>query len=108
MIQVTETAAIKITELMKKEGKDNNKNGLRITVMPGGCAGYVYDMKFDMPNSKDDEIVKQNGVMIITDKLSINFFKGSKVDYVEGLQGSGFKIDNPNVHSSCHCGKSVA
>ena len=93
---------------MKREGHDPEKKGLRITVAPGGCAGYMYDMRFDQASPKADEVVHQNGVIIITDKTSAQFLKGSTVDYIESLQGSGFKIDNPNVQHSCHCGKSVA
>jgi iron-sulfur cluster assembly protein len=108
MITVTEAAAVKIQQLMTKEGVKDANAGLRITVAPGGCAGYMYEMRFDQASPKADEVVHQNGVTIITDKTSAQFLKGSIVDYIESLQGAGFKIDNPNVQHSCHCGKSVA
>lgn len=107
MIEVTPSAATKVLEMMKREGQDPKKQGLRITVIPGGCAGYMYDMRFDAPSKKEDAIVHQNGVMILSDKKSAEFLKGSKMDYIESLQGSGFKIENPQVQHSCHCGKSV-
>ena len=76
-------------------------------MQPGGCSGFQYGMDFSEKPDENDEIVEQHGVKVFINKESIEFLKGSNIDFVESLQGSGFKIDNPNVKNSCGCGKSV-
>ncbi|HYB04977.1 MAG TPA: iron-sulfur cluster assembly accessory protein, partial [Nitrososphaerales archaeon] len=72
----------------------------------GGCAGMSYGMSIDDSVSSDDAVVKTKGVKVIVDKLSLIYLRGSKIDYVENLQTSGFQIENPNAASSCGCGLS--
>ncbi len=102
-LNLTLKASDKIKELLNKTNKQNH--GLRIKVEPGGCAGYSYKFTFDKEAS-DDNIIDEHGVKVIIDNTSLNFIKGSKIDFVDSLQGSGFKIVNPNAKSSCGCGQS--
>ena len=102
-LNLTPKAADKIKELLNKTSKNNH--GLRIKVEPGGCAGYSYKFTFDKEVS-DDNIIDEHGVKVIIDNTSLNFIKGSRIEYVDSLQGSGFKIVNPNAKSSCGCGQS--
>ena len=103
MITLTDNAAKHIGTLQKEQ--DAACKPLRVYVEAGGCSGMEYGMAFD--EKKDgDEVVSQDGVSVVIDPMSANFLKDSVIDYVDSLQGSGFKIQNPNVHSSCGCGKS--
>ena len=101
-IKLTDIAAKKINEFNK-----NEKTGIRIAVTKGGCAGYSYVIEFD-DSKENDNIIKDKGVKIFIDSESFEFIKGTTIDYVETLQTSGFKINNPNSKSSCGCGKSSA
>lgn len=103
-ITLTESAAKKIKELAKNDKKENF--GLKLFVFPGGCSGFQYGMDFEEKAEKTDVTVEQHGVKMFVDKESIAMLKGAKIDFVDSLQGSGFKIDNPNVEHSCGCGKS--
>ena len=103
MITLTENATKHIKALQTDEDKQGKP--LRVYVDAGGCSGMEYGMAFD-DKKAEDEVVAQDGVEVVIDPMSMNFLKGSEIDYVDSLQGSGFKIKNPNVHSSCGCGKS--
>jgi len=103
MITLTENAAKHIKTLRVDQGVEGKP--LRVYVDAGGCSGMEYGMAFD-DKKPDDAVVAQDGVEVVVDPMSMNFLKGSEIDYVDSLQGSGFKIKNPNVHSSCGCGKS--
>ena len=86
--------------------KQEKKAGLRISVLPGGCSGYQYGMELDDNSTEDDIVVEQGGIKIFIDKESIKKLNGSNVDYIDSLQGAGFKIDNPNATKTCGCGNS--
>ncbi len=101
---ITDPAVDRIKALLLKEGKP--EAGLRLYISGGGCAGMSYGMSIDDSISSDDAVVKTKGVKVIVDKLSLIYLRGSKIDYVENLQTSGFQIDNPNAASSCGCGLS--
>jgi iron-sulfur cluster assembly accessory protein len=101
---LTDSAIDRIKALLVKEGKP--EAGLRLYISGGGCAGMSYGMSIDDSLSNDDAIVRTRGVKVIVDKLSLIYLRGSKIDYVENLQTSGFQIDNPNAASSCGCGLS--
>ena len=103
MITLTENATKHIKTLLADQGATGKP--LRVYVDAGGCSGMEYGMAFDEKKA-DDAVVAQDGVEVVIDPMSMNFLKGSEIDYVDSLQGSGFKIKNPNVHSSCGCGKS--
>ncbi|HXQ91507.1 MAG TPA: iron-sulfur cluster insertion protein ErpA [Nitrososphaerales archaeon] len=101
---LTDPAVERIKSLLVKEGKP--EAGLRLYISGGGCAGMSYGMSIDDSFSSDDAIVRTKGVKVVVDKLSLIYLRGSKIDYVENLQTSGFQIDNPNAASSCGCGLS--
>jgi len=103
-IEITEKAATKVREILKEEGKEDF--GLRIEVIPGGCSGFKYNFDFDKTSTKDDTIVERNSVRVFIDNASMRVLKGSRIDYINTLQESGFKISNPNATNSCGCGKS--
>jgi iron-sulfur cluster assembly protein len=104
IITVTAKAAQKIHEFMKNE-KDN-PGYLRVYVQGGGCSGLSYGMGFETKPDDDDKIIEEEGVKLLVDSYSEEHLKGAKVDYVESLMGSGFKINNPNVTKTCSCGNS--
>ena len=103
MITLTENATKQIKTLLRDQPGD--AKALRVYVEAGGCSGMEYGMAVDDVKN-DDEIVQQDGVKVVIDPMSANLLKGSVIDYLDSLQGSGFKIQNPNVHSTCGCGKS--
>jgi iron-sulfur cluster assembly protein len=103
-IELTDVAIRKIKELRTQEaGKADWP--LRIAVSPGGCAGFGYDMDFDQKKENDTEL-EFDGLQVIIDPDSFPLIKGSKIDYLDTLRGSGFKIENPNAKRNCGCGKS--
>lgn len=103
---LTEKAAKKLVELMKDEGKAGY--ALRVEVVPGGCSGFSYNLDFDNTKKEDDLELSQHGIKIFIKKDSAEQLPGAKIDYMDGLHGSGFKIENPNAHSTCGCGKSFS
>lgn len=100
-ITLTDVAASKIGELLS--GQEDNAQALRVAVRGGGCSGFQYALAFDKPKD-DDHIFEVDGVAVVVDKVSMQFVFGSEVDYVEGLQGAGFQVNNPNVVAACGCG----
>ncbi|MDO8642475.1 MAG: iron-sulfur cluster insertion protein ErpA [Candidatus Woesearchaeota archaeon] len=103
-LTLTESAAAKIRELRSREKKDDH--ALRIRIIPGGCSGFQYRFIFDNKTTADDTILEKHGVNLCVDKESLAMLNNAKIDFVDTLQGSGFKIDNPNSTDNCHCGKS--
>src|SRR5215470_14111952 len=80
---------------------------LRLRVVGGGCAGFSYDLYFDEPTEVDRQFVIQD-VKVVVDEMSLMYLVGTEIDYVEGLQGAGFKFNNPNVKTTCGCGSSFS
>ena len=103
-IEITEDAQNYIASLIKKDKFDF----FRITVLGGGCAGFQYKFDFDNSKNKDDIIFKTEKIEVVIDNISLNLIKGSKIDYVNELIGSSFKITNPQASSSCGCGTSFS
>lgn len=103
---ITKTAAEKLKELSKKEGKEGH--GLRVMIVKGGCAGYSYGLEFEPKAKKGDKIVHSNGIDVFIDKESLKFVEGIRLDYIDALQGGGFKITNPNAQTTCGCGQSFS
>ena len=102
---LTEAAAAKVAELIEAEGDPNL--ALRLGVRPGGCSGFQYEMYFDAQIDEGDVINETNGVKLVLDPQSAEMLVGATVDYKEqGLQGSGFAINNPNQQRGCGCGQS--
>ena len=101
-LNVTDKAARKIKELIKQE----KKKGLRISVVPGACSGFKYGMELSDDASEEDAVIEEKGIKIFLDKPSMAKLDGSNVDFVDSLQGAGFKIENPKATKSCGCGNS--
>ncbi|MBI2581080.1 iron-sulfur cluster assembly accessory protein [Candidatus Woesearchaeota archaeon] len=102
--EVTDAAVEKVKEMMKKQGISGFN--LRIEVKPGGCAGYSYDFSLDDEKKNDDIVLEKDGLRVVSDAASAEALKGAIIDYVETLNRSGFKVDNPNAHAVCSCGSS--
>jgi iron-sulfur cluster insertion protein len=104
MITITEKAAAKVKEISAAEALDGQ--GLRLRVIGGGCAGFSYDLYFEDQIGEMDEEFESNGVKLYIDPLSFQYLENTEIDYVEGIHGSGFKFNNPNVKGTCGCGSS--
>ena len=103
-IEVTSNAQEHIAQVLKID----KAKYFRITVLGGGCAGFQYKFDFDNSKNKEDTIFKTKRIEVIIDNISLNLIKGSKIDYVNELIGSSFKITNPQASSSCGCGTSFS
>ena len=103
-ITLTDKAAGKIKELLDASD-DGADQVLRVAVRGGGCSGFQYALAFDSKRD-DDHVFENKGVAVVVDKVSMQFVFGSEVDYVDGLQGAGFAVNNPNVVAACGCGSS--
>lgn len=104
VIQLTEAAAAKVKQLMDRDGREGY--GLRVKVVGGGCAGLQYQLMFDNTATDWDQASEHHGVPVFVDSKSAVYLAGASVDYVDDLNGSGFKIENPNASSTCGCGES--
>jgi iron-sulfur cluster assembly accessory protein len=104
MIQLTETAATKVKDLLHEEGR--NDIALRVAVQPGGCSGLRYAMYLDDQLTDKDVAEEQFGVRIVVDRMSVPYLSEAKIDFVDTLEASGFTIDNPMAQGSCACGHS--
>ena len=105
LIDLTPLAAEKVKELMAAE-PDAESLVLRVAIQGGGCSGFQYGLGFDSGAAEGDHELTLEGVRVVVDPFSAPYLQGAKVDYLNGLQESGFKIDNPNAVSSCGCGHS--
>src|SRR5688572_24120060 len=105
VITFTDRGAEKVKEFLASQGADVATSGLRVGVRGGGCSGFQYALAFDTQRH-DDEIFEDHGLRLLVDRPSLPYVKGAIVDYVESLQGAGFKVDNPNVVAACGCGSS--
>lgn len=103
-ITLTDQAASKIKELLGEQDAASEQ-ALRVAVRGGGCSGFQYALAFDR-RKDDDHVFEHDGVNVVVDKASMQFVFGSEVDYVDGLQGAGFAVNNPNVEAACGCGSS--
>lgn len=108
-ITLTSLAASKVIEAMQNEGMSPETHTLRIGVTGGGCSGLQYMLDFtDKPCEDSDWICSQHGIKIAVDQFSAAHLVGTEIDYVDGLSGSGFRFNNPNVTRKCGCGSSFA
>ena len=108
MINVTETAAEKISELLADEEKVGA--GLRVFVQGGGCSGFQYGLMIDEGEGDGvvDKVFEVNGVRLLVDPISLRYLKGAEVDFIDNQMGGGFTIKNPNARSTCGCGSSFS
>ena len=106
VVRFTPIAASKVHEIRQAEGIEDTL-ALRLRVVGGGCSGFSYDLYFDQV-VEGDKTFDSHGVKLCVDQMSLMYLAGTEVDYVEGLQGAGFKFGNPNVKSTCGCGSSFS
>ena len=106
MINVSTSAASKISELLTEEGKVGS--GLRVFVQGGGCSGFQYGLMIEEGGGEADQVFESNGVRLFVDPVSISYLKGAEVDFVDTVTGGGFTIKNPNAVSTCGCGSSFS
>jgi len=103
LVSLTPAAAVKIRALMEE---DADVSVLRVAIEGGGCSGFQYGLGFDHGAQEGDLEFESEGVKVVVDPFSAPYLRGARVDYLETIQESGFKIDNPNAVSSCGCGHS--
>jgi iron-sulfur cluster assembly protein len=103
LVSLTESAADKIKALMAEE---DEVAVLRVAVQGGGCSGFEYALGFDRGPQDGDQELMLHGVTVVVDPYSAPYLQGATIDFLNGLEESGFKIDNPNVSASCGCGHS--
>ena len=106
MITLTDAATSKVGELIDAEGEDGL--ALRVAVRPGGCSGFSYEMYFDTDVADDDNTADYGEVRIVVDPSSAMLLEGATLDYKDGLEQSGFSINNPNAERTCGCGQSFS
>jgi iron-sulfur cluster assembly accessory protein len=104
MVQLTEVAAGKVKEIMSQQNPA--PTALRVAVVGGGCSGFSYHMAFENQENPSDNIYEYDGVKLLVDQMSEMYLDGVQIDYIETLEGAGFKFNNPNVKSTCGCGSS--
>jgi iron-sulfur cluster assembly accessory protein len=104
MVQMTDMAVNKVKEVL--DSQEPKPAGLRISVVGGGCSGFNYSMAFESTPGLLDKIYDFSGLKVYVDQASMLYLEGASVDYVETLEGSGFKFNNPNVKNTCGCGSS--
>ena len=105
MVQLTSTAVSKVKEIISQQSPV--PVGLRVAVVGGGCSGFSYHMAFEnQVNATSDNVYEFEGLKVLVDQMSEMYLEGVSIDYIETLEGSGFKFNNPNVKSTCGCGSS--
>lgn len=104
VITLTDTAASKVKELLEAEG--DTSLALRVAVKPGGCSGFSYEMFFDGDTNAEDTTQEFNGIRVVVDASSAQLLTGATLEYKDGLQETGFSINNPNAQRTCGCGNS--
>ena len=105
IVSLTSKAAAKIKELMAEEPQ-GEAEVLRVAIQGGGCSGFQYGLGFDRGSQEGDLSLEEHGVTVVVDPFSAPYLRGATIDFLDGLQESGFKIDNPNATSACGCGHS--
>jgi iron-sulfur cluster assembly accessory protein len=104
MMLMTEKAVGKVKELLAEEAKQGY--GLRVAVQGGGCSGFQYGLTFENAQRENDHVLDMNGLKVYVDPMSSMYLEGVSIDYIDSLEGSGFKIENPNASGTCGCGSS--
>ena len=105
-ISLTPNAVTKVKEIMAQQNPV--PAGLRVGVVGGGCSGFSYSMSFDNGAGMMDKVFDMDGLKVYVDATSAMYLNGCVVDYIETLEGAGFKFENPNVKSTCGCGSSFS
>jgi len=106
MVNLTPVASSKVKEIMTQQNPA--PSALRVAVVGGGCSGFSYHMAFENQVNGTDNVYEFDGLKVLVDQMSEMYLDGVEIDYVETLEGAGFKFGNPNVKSTCGCGSSFA
>ena len=106
LLEFTDSAVSKLKSLQQEENNPNLM--LRVSVYGGGCSGFQYTFSLDEEIKPVDRVVENQGATLLIDQVSYNYLTGSSVDYVEGLEGAMFVVNNPNATSTCGCGASFS
>ena len=107
MIKLSPKAAEQVKKIIAQESNESQDDlRLRIGVQGGGCSGLSYFMTLDKEARTDDHAFEEHGVKLLMDSKSALYLEGTEIDYLDGLQGSGFTFHNPNAVRSCGCGSS--
>jgi iron-sulfur cluster assembly accessory protein len=106
MLQLTDTATHKVKEIIAQQTP--SPSALRVAVVGGGCSGFSYHMAFDNQENPTDNIYQFDGLKVLVDQMSEMYLDGVQIDYIETIEGAGFKFNNPNVKSTCGCGSSFS
>jgi iron-sulfur cluster assembly protein len=107
MVQLTPVAVTKVKEIIQSQNP--SPAGLRVAVVGGGCSGFSYHMAFENQiNENSDNVYEFEGLKVLVDQMSEMYLDGISIDYIETIEGSGFKFNNPNVKSTCGCGSSFS
>ena len=107
MLTLSPMAVGKVKEILEQQSP--RPTGLRIAVVGGGCSGFSYQMAFDGNSTLGiDKVIEYDGLRVFVDQASMLYLNGTEVDYVETLEGAGFKFNNPNVKTTCGCGSSFS
>jgi iron-sulfur cluster assembly accessory protein len=105
-VMLTPTAIAKVREIMAQQTPV--PAGLRVGVVGGGCSGFSYSMSFENASGLMDKVFDMEGLKVYVDATSLTYLNGCTVDYIETLEGAGFKFDTPQVKSTCGCGSSFS
>ena len=105
MITMSDKGAEKVREFLDAQQADVSMAGLRVGVRGGGCSGFQYALAFDEQRD-GDSVFENKGIRLLVDTPSLPYVQGSTIDFVDGMQGAGFKVENPNVVAACGCGSS--
>jgi len=106
MIEITENAANKISDILLEE--NNSKARVRVFVQGGGCSGFQYGFTIDEEQNEDDFEIPAGVSSVLVDSISLQYLQNARIDYVEELSGSQFKISNPDAETTCGCGSSFS
>jgi iron-sulfur cluster assembly accessory protein len=106
MINLTPVASTKVKEIMTMQNP--SPTALRVAVVGGGCSGFQYHMAFENQTNDTDQIFEFDGLKVAVDQMSSMYLDGIEIDYIETVEGAGFKFNNPNVKSTCGCGSSFS
>jgi iron-sulfur cluster insertion protein len=106
-LTITESAATRLAELILEEGQTDHTK-VRVFVQGGGCSGFEYGFTFDDEQNEDDWEIEAGNAKVLIDSMSMQYMQGAEIDFVDDLQGTRFKINNPNAQTTCGCGSSFS
>lgn len=104
-VKLTDSAAARIARFLLE---DYEQLAFRVSVAGGGCSGFQYQFALVQSIEPDDIVIRQHGAVLVIDPVSLPYLQGAEVDYVQGLMGESFQVNNPQATASCGCGTSFS